>query len=77
MPGSPTRDGQMQKPQRTQSDSRLARSVADAPENKLTDKKKFMKYFKLREEGGGYIQDVTEMTRVPVILKTDLSKSPP
>ena len=36
-----------------------------------------MQYFKLREEGGEYIQDVTEMTKIPVILKTDLTKSPP
>jgi protein SSD1 len=43
----------------------------------LTDKEKYRSYFKLREEGGEYIQDVTEMTRVPVILKTDLTKSPP
>ncbi|KAF4511092.1 hypothetical protein G6O67_002925 [Ophiocordyceps sinensis] len=38
---------------------------------------KYLKLFKLREEGGDHIQDVTEMTRVPIILKTDLSKSPP
>jgi protein SSD1 len=31
----------------------------------------------LREENGEYIQDIKEMTRVPVILKTDLTKSPP
>ena len=36
-----------------------------------------MKFFTLREENGDYIQDVKEMTRVPVILKTDLTKSPP
>lgn len=78
MPGSPTRNGLLdQGPQRTQSDSRLATSVADAPENKVTDKEKYLSYFKLREEGGENIQDVTEMTRVPVILKTDLTKSPP
>ena len=43
----------------------------------MTDKEKYLNYFKLREVGGEYIQDVTEMTRVPVILKTDLTKSPP
>ena len=48
-----------------------------ASESKLTNKEKYLKFFKLREEGGEYIQDVTEMTRVPVILKTDLTKSPP
>ena len=40
-------------------------------------KEKYAKWFKLREENGQYIQDVTEMTRVPVILRTDLTKSPP
>jgi protein SSD1 len=59
---------------RTQSDSKIAKS---APEANLSDKEKYLSYFKLREEGGEYIQDVTEMTRVPVILKTDLTKSPP
>ena len=77
MPGSPTRNGYQRGPHRTQSDSRLATSVANAPENNLTDKEKYLSYFKLREEGGEFIQDVTEMTRVPVILKTDLTKSPP
>jgi len=75
MPPSPTRNGlSSHAPVRTQSDSQLAR---DSPESKLTDKDKYMGSFKLREEGGEYIQDVTEMTRVPIILKTDLSKSPP
>jgi protein SSD1 len=49
----------------------------DVPEAKLTNKEKYLKLFKLREEDGEYIQDVTEMTRVPIILKTDLTKSPP
>ena len=49
----------------------------NAPESKLTDKEKYLSQFKLREEGGEYIQDITEMTRIPVILKTDLTKSPP
>lgn len=53
------------------------KKVANAPETKLTDKQKYLKYFKLREEGSNHIQDVKEMTRVPVILRTDLSKSPP
>lgn len=57
---------------RTHSDSRVP-----TIESKLTNKDKYLKFFTLREEGGDYIQDVTEMTRVPVILKTDLSKSPP
>jgi protein SSD1 len=62
--------------QRTKSES--AKPPVDAPEARLlTDKEKYLKLFKLREEGGEYIQDVTEMTRVPIILKTDLTKSPP
>ena len=78
LPGSPGRNGgSSHRPIRTQSDSRIARGAGNIPENNLTDKEKYLSYFKLREEGGEYIQDVTEMTRVPVILKTDLTKSPP
>ena len=78
MPPSPTRNGiSAQAPHRTQSASRISTAASDAPEAKLTDKEKYLSYFKLREVGGEYIQDVTEMTRVPVILKTDLTKSPP
>ncbi|RMZ68994.1 cell wall biogenesis phosphatase Ssd1 [Pyrenophora seminiperda CCB06] len=44
---------------------------------KLTNKEKYLSWFALREQNGDYIQDVREMTRVPVILKTDLTKSPP
>ncbi|AEO56471.1 hypothetical protein MYCTH_2301470 [Thermothelomyces thermophilus ATCC 42464] len=77
VPGSPTRSpadaaGDLH---RTRSDSKVP--TADVPETRLTNKEKYLKLFKLREEGGDYIQDVTEMTRVPVILKTDLTKSPP
>ncbi|KAG5918703.1 hypothetical protein E4U42_006764 [Claviceps africana] len=76
VPGSPTRSttstGVLH---RTRSDSKVP--VTDAVETRLTNKEKYLKLFKLREEGGDYIQDVTEMTRVPIILKTDLSKSPP
>ena len=78
MPPSPTRNGlASQTPHRTKSDSRLSASVNDVPETKLTNKEKYLSLFHLREEGGEYIQDVREMTRVPIILKTDLSKSPP
>lgn len=76
VPGSPARStsnaGTLH---RTRSDSKVP--VTDAVETRLTNKEKYLKLFKLREEGGDYIQDVTEMTRVPIILKTDLSKSPP
>ncbi|KAI0470824.1 hypothetical protein GGR56DRAFT_667885 [Xylariaceae sp. FL0804] len=76
VPGSPTRStsnaGVLH---RTRSDSKVP--VGEAAETRLTNKEKYLKLFSLREEGGDYIQDVTEMTRVPIILKTDLSKSPP
>ncbi|OTA67737.1 RNB-domain-containing protein [Hypoxylon sp. EC38] len=76
VPGSPARStsnpGVLH---RTRSDSKVP--MAEAVETRLTNKEKYLKLFALREEGGDYIQDVTEMTRVPVILKTDLSKSPP
>ncbi|KAG9622945.1 hypothetical protein KCU64_g20543, partial [Aureobasidium melanogenum] len=44
---------------------------------KLSNKDKYLKLFSLRESDGNYIQDVREMSRVPVILKTDMTKSPP
>lgn len=50
---------------------------AGAPESKVDNKEKLLKQLALREEKGDYIQDVTEMARVPVIMKTDLTKSPP
>ncbi|KAM0278551.1 hypothetical protein ACHAQH_005119 [Verticillium albo-atrum] len=76
VPGSPTRTSSNAKGlQRTRSDSKVP--VSEAPETRLSNKEKYLNLFKLREEGGEYIQDVTEMTRVPVILKTDLTKSPP
>ncbi|CAM1508223.1 Fc.00g050710.m01.CDS01 [Cosmosporella sp. VM-42] len=76
VPGSPARSSSNAGGlHRTRSDSKVP--VAEAVETRLTNKEKYLKLFSLREEGGDYIQDVTEMTRVPVILKTDLSKSPP
>jgi protein SSD1 len=79
MPPSPTRNGLSsgQTPHRVKSDSKLAQSASEVPEAKLTNKEKYLKWFTLREENGDFIQDVREMSRVPVILKTDLSKSPP
>ncbi|PNY25319.1 Virulence protein SSD1 [Tolypocladium capitatum] len=76
VPGSPARTSSNAGTlHRTRSDSKVP--VPETVEARLTNKEKYLKLFKLREEGGDYIQDVTEMTRVPVILKTDLSKSPP
>lgn len=77
MPPSPTRGSSNPIPHRTRSDPKLATSAGEIAEANLTNKEKYLGLFKLREEGGEYIQDVTEMTRVPVILKTDLTKSPP
>jgi protein SSD1 len=73
VPHSPSRGSNADDLHRTQSESNFKRN----PEAKLTDKERYLKMFKLREQGGEYIQDVTEMTRVPVILRTDLTKSPP
>ncbi|KAH7318462.1 hypothetical protein B0I35DRAFT_451307 [Stachybotrys elegans] len=75
VPGSPSRTSGAGPLQRTRSDSKVP--VTDAVETRLTNKEKYLKLFTLREEDGEYIQDVTEMTRVPIILKTDLTKSPP
>ena len=54
-----------------------AKDAATASTSSQSNKDKYLDLFVLREQDGEYIQDVTEMTKVPVILKTDLSKSPP
>jgi protein SSD1 len=79
MPPSPTKNGPVsgKAPRRIGSDSKLSQAAGDLPETKLSNKEKYLAMFTLREEGGEFIQDVRELTRVPVILKTDLSKSPP
>ena len=74
MPPSPTRADSSTSRQRTRSDPKLASNTGEA---QLSNKEKYLSMFTLREEEGEYIQDVTEMTRIPVILKTDLTKSPP
>ncbi|EME48775.1 hypothetical protein DOTSEDRAFT_40060 [Dothistroma septosporum NZE10] len=73
-PPSPARNGLA--PQRSKSDSRLLNN-SSAPEAKLSNKDKYLGLFSLREQNGDCIQDVKEMTRVPVLLRTDLTKSPP
>ena len=70
-------DSSDQAPLRASSDPKLATNVNETGESRLSNREKYLSLFKLREDGGEHIQDVTEMTRVPVILKTDLSKSPP
>ncbi|KAF1814234.1 RNB-domain-containing protein [Eremomyces bilateralis CBS 781.70] len=80
MPPSPTRNGLVaggQTPHRTKSDSKLSKSATDTPGVKLTNKEKYLDLFTLRDENGDCVQEVRELTRVPIILKTDLSKSPP
>ena len=77
LPQSPYPEGNDETPLRAQSDSKLATNVNETVESKLSNTEKYLSLFKLREEAGEHIQDVTEMTRVPVILKTDLTKSPP
>lgn len=79
MPQSPAKSSSLSDdiPHRARSDPKLASNSAETPEAKLTNKERFAKLFSLREENGDYIQDVKEMTRVPIILKTDLTKSPP
>jgi protein SSD1 len=73
MPQSPTLSPAGDLP-RTQSESKI---TSGANDSRMSPKERYFNMFKLREEGGEYIQDVTEMIRVPVILKTDLNKSPP
>ncbi|KAF8461916.1 hypothetical protein BDZ91DRAFT_829160 [Kalaharituber pfeilii] len=79
MPPSPTKNSpSAQIPHRTRSDPKMAVTAADpeiATEPSL--KEKYGHMFTLREEKGDYIQEVREMTMVPVFLKTELSKSPP
>ena len=79
MPPSPKRGGLSaeQVPQKTKSDSRALQATGETPESNLSNKERYLNLFKLREEGNDHIQEVKEMIRVPVILKTDLSKSPP
>ena len=75
VPGSPARPATTTSDlHRTRSDSRVP--AREASETRLSNKERYLKLFSLREEGGDLIQDVTEMTRLPIILKTDLSKSP-
>lgn len=78
MPPSPTGKTTSQVPHRTRSDPKLAVTSNDAAANaEQSLKDKYGHMFTLREEKGDYIQEVREMTMVPVFLKTELSKSPP
>lgn len=78
MPPSPTGKSTSQVPHRTRSDPKLAVTANEAGANAEPSlKEKYGHMFSLREEKGDYIQEVKEMTMVPVFLKTELSKSPP
>lgn len=77
MAGVSLHDSKYAVPQSPKRNGAVSQEHANAPENKLSNKDQYMKLFKLRQSGGDYIQDITEMSRVPVILKTDLTKSPP
>lgn len=80
MPPSPTKNSPsaQQVPHRTRSDPKMAVTASDAEAHAEPSlKEKYGHMFTLREEKGDYIQEVKEMTMVPVFLKTELSKSPP
>lgn len=80
MPPSPTKNSPSaeQVPHRTRSDPKMAVTAADVEAHSEPSlKEKYAHMFTLREEKGDYIQEVKEMTMVPVFLKTELSKSPP
>lgn len=81
MPGSPTKNSptSAQTPHRTRSDPKMSVTPLDSDriEGGVSNKDKYLHMFTLREEKSDYIQEVRELTRVPVYLKTELSKSPP
>lgn len=80
MPGSPSKNSPTQAPHRTRSDPKISVSALDDQKGgdpELSHKEKYIDMFTLREEKGYYIQEVRELTRVPVFLKTELTKSPP
>ncbi|KAF3913282.1 hypothetical protein ABW20_dc0100421 [Dactylellina cionopaga] len=79
MPGSPTKN-LGQQPHRTRSDPKLSVTAAKDTNKKnqnMNSKEFWVPYWSLNEEGGHYIQYISEMARVPVILRAELSKSPP
>jgi len=82
MPGTPTKNSPTtpQTPHRTRSDPKMSVSSQGNLKNDgtvLSKKEQYLHMFTLREEDGEFIQEVQELTRVPVFLKTELSKSPP
>lgn len=82
MPGSPTKNSptSSQTPHRTRSDPKMSVTPIGSDKTdggEISNKDKYLHMFTLREERSDYIQEVRELTRVPVFLKTELSKSPP
>lgn len=82
MPGSPTKNSptSTQTPHRTRSDPKMSVTPLGSDRTEgggVSNKDKYLHMFTLREEKSDYIQEVRELTRVPVYLKTELSKSPP
>lgn len=82
MPGSPTKNSptSTQTPHRTRSDPKMSVTSLSGDKTdggEVSNKDKYLHMFTLREERSDYIQEVRELTRVPVFLKTELSKSPP
>ena len=77
LPGSPGRNGASGNgPARSRSDSRVTRPGGKIPEDNLMDKEKYLDSFNLREEGEWHVQELRELDRVPIILKTLLTTSP-
>ncbi|EPS39432.1 hypothetical protein H072_6786 [Dactylellina haptotyla CBS 200.50] len=78
MPGSPTKN-LGQQPHRTRSDPKLSVTAAKAnKKNQNMNSREFwVPHWSLKEEGNDHIQYIKEMTRVPVILRAELAKSPP
>lgn len=82
MPGSPTKNSptSIQTPHRTRSDPKMSVTPLGNDRTEgggVSNKDKYLHMFTLREEKSDYIQEVRELSRVPVYLKTELSKSPP
>ncbi|KAJ6257384.1 hypothetical protein Dda_8273 [Drechslerella dactyloides] len=83
MPGSPTKNiggSGAPQPHRTRSDPKLSVTAAGKDTSKkqnMNTKEFWMPYWSLKEDGSNYVQFIKEMTRVPVILRAELNKSPP
>ncbi|EWC48912.1 hypothetical protein DRE_00217 [Drechslerella stenobrocha 248] len=84
MPGSPTKNlggSGAPQPHRTRSDPKLSVTAAGKDTSKkqqnMNTKEFWMPHWSLKEGGNDHVQFIKEMTRVPVILRAELTKSPP